>query len=210
MTWTDSRLLFGGSGVTFGVGLIGFSVALGGLSGPAIALAGAVAALWATGILLVQAARGLTAISSDDEQLEAQAAVGRRRRELNREYHLLKRALKELELDRAMGKLSDDDYADIRSRYRERAVRILRQLDQGQSYEQQIERDLAARREAIGKKAAPAKAASATSPVTTEKARPASDERPTVIASACADCGTRNDIDARFCKSCGQRLGGRA
>jgi uncharacterized membrane protein len=110
-----------------------------------------------------------------------------------------------------MGKLSDDDYADIRSRYRERAVRILRQLDQGQSYEQQIERDLAARREAIGKKAAPAsKAALATSPASTEKNRPASDERPTVIATACADCGTRNDIDARFCKSCGQRLGGRA
>ncbi len=151
MTWTDSRLLYGGTGLAFGLGLIGFSVALGSLSGPSIALAGAVAALWVTGNMLLKAARGLTAVSSDDEQVEAQAAVGRRRRELTREYHLLKRALKELELDRSMGKLSDDDYAEIRSRYRERAVRILRQLDQGQSYEQQIERDLSARREALGK-----------------------------------------------------------
>jgi len=207
MTWTDSRLLLSGSGLTFAVGLVGFSIALGSLSGPAIALAGAVAALWATGSMLVQAARGLTAVSTDDEQLEAQAAVGRRRRELNREYHLLKRALKELELDRSMGKLSDDDYAEIRSRYRERAVRILRQLDQGQSYEQQIARDLAARREALGSKAQTAKAPSEGSPQAA--ARASSDERPTVIATACADCGTRNDVDARFCKSCGKRLGGK-
>ncbi len=206
MTWTDSRLLYGGTGLTFGLGLIGFSVALGSLSGPSIALAGAVAALWVTGNMLLKAARGLTAVSSDDEQVEAQAAVGRRRRELTREYHLLKRALKELELDRSMGKLSDDDYAEIRSRYRERAVRILRQLDQGQSYEQQIERDLAARREALGKKAVPSKAA----PVPTEPtpARVPSNQVPTVIATACADCGTRNDVDARFCKSCGLKLGG--
>lgn len=222
MTWTDSRLLFGGSGLTFALGFIGFSVALGGVSGPAIALSGAVSALWATGVLLVEAARGLTAVSTDDERIEAQAAVGRRRRELNREYHLLKRALKELELDRSMGKLSDDDYAEIRSRYRERAVRILRQLDQGQSYEQQIERDLAARREALGKKPA-SKALASSGEAVTEKAdakladtaattepapRPASNQVPTVIAAACPECGTRNDIDARFCKHCGHKLGG--
>ncbi len=216
MTWTDSRLLFGGSGLTFSLGLIGFSIALGGLSGPAVALSGAVSALWATGVLLVEAARGLTAVSTDDERLESQAAVGRRRRELQREYHLLKRALKELELDRSMGKLSDDDYAEIRGRYRERAVRILRQLDQGQSYEQQIERDLAARREATGKKPA-SKAASQLVDQATESAdakpteptsRPASNQVPTVIATACPECGTRNDIDARFCKHCGHKLGG--
>ena len=218
MTWTDSRLLFGGSGLTFALGFIGFSVALGGVSGPAIALSGAVSALWATGVLLVEAARGLTAVSTDDERIEAQAAVGRRRRELNREYHLLKRALKELELDRSMGKLSDDDYAEIRSRYRERAVRILRQLDQGQSYEQQIERDLAARREALGKKPVADKAPDNTSDQPADStvaaatkdpaSRPASSQVPTVIASACPECGTRNDIDARFCKHCGHKLGG--
>ncbi|MBL8633612.1 MAG: zinc ribbon domain-containing protein [Myxococcales bacterium] len=222
MTWTDSRLLFGGSGLTFALGCLGFSVALGGVSGPAIALSGAVSALWATGVLLVEAARGLTAVSTDDERLEAQAAVGRRRRELQREYHLLKRALKELELDRSMGKLSDDDYAEIRGRYRERAVRILRQLDQGQSYEQQIERDLAARREALGKKPAPDKTTDKAPDNTSDQpadstvaaatkdpaARPASSQVPTVIASACPECGTRNDIDARFCKHCGHKLGG--
>lgn len=214
MTWTDSRLLYGGSGLAFGLGLIGFSIALGSLSGPTIALAMAVASLWATGLLLVQSARGLTAVSSADERLEAQAAVGRRRRELQREYHLLKRALKELELDRSMGKLSDSDYSEIRGRYRERAVRVLRQLDQGESYEQQIERDLAVRRNALGRNAqsvaidGKADDAKAEQSAKAEKS-PASDERPTVIATACAECGTRNDVDARFCKSCGQRLGGK-
>ena len=213
MTWTDSRLLYGGSGLAFGLGLIGFSIALGSLSGPTIALALAVASLWATGLLLVQSARGLTAVSSADERLEAQAAVGRRRRELQREYHLLKRALKELELDRSMGKLSDADYAEIRGRYRERAVRVLRQLDQGQSYEQQIERDLAARRQALGRKDLTAPGGkpdeAKEGPGAKVEKTTASDDRPTVIATACAECGTRNDVDARFCKSCGQRLGGK-
>ncbi|HNI59044.1 MAG TPA: zinc ribbon domain-containing protein [Pseudomonadota bacterium] len=210
MTWTDSRLLYGGSGVTFAVGLCGFSIALGSLSGPSIALAGAVASLWATGLMLVQSARGLTAVSTEDEHQEAQAAVGRRRRELQREYHLLKRALKELELDRSMGKLSDDDYSEIRGRYRERAVRVLRQIDQGQSYEQQIERDLLARREALGKKA-PLESASGRvteKPSEVDSRKTENDQRPTVIATACPDCGTRNDLDARFCKNCGRKMGG--
>lgn len=141
-----------GIGGLSAVALIGFTFTIGDgrPSGPGFFLAAAVASLGAVAFFLLQSARQLVSTGAVAEEREAQAAVGRRRKELEREYQLLKRALKELELDYAMGKLSEHDYSDIRTRYRERAVRILRQLDQGESYRAQIERDLAARRQARG------------------------------------------------------------
>jgi ribosomal protein L40E len=216
------------------VALLGFTFTIGAgrPSGPGFFLASAVAALGAVAFLMFQSARSLVATGSAAEEREAQAAVGRRRKELEREYQLLKRALKELELDYAMGKLSDQDYSDIRTRYRERAVRILRQLDQGESYRAQIERDLAARREARGPKKGPEKApekvhdkaperdrdkdrekdivqkkadaGSAATPKPEAGAQPVAAARPE--KNSCAGCGASNDNDAVFCKKCGARL----
>jgi hypothetical protein len=131
------------------VALAAFTLLIGGgrLTGPGICLALSVLALGVSVDLLVKAARALTTAPPRDEE---EQAVGRRRKELEREYQALKRALKELELDHAMGKLSERDYGEIRGRYRERAVRILKQLDQGESYRRQIEEDLKARRLARG------------------------------------------------------------
>lgn len=147
---TSLKPVFLGIGGLSVLALIGFTFTIGDgrPSGPGFFLAAAVAALGSVAFLMVQSARQLVSTGTLAEEREAQAAVGRRRKELEREYQLLKRALKELELDYAMGKLSEQDYSDIRTRYRERAVRILRQLDQGESYRAQIERDLAARRQA--------------------------------------------------------------
>lgn len=149
---TSLKPVFLGIGGLSALALIGFTFTIGDgrPSGPGFFLAAAVAALGAVAFLLVQSARQLVSTGAVAEEREAYAAVGRRRKELEREYQLLKRALKELELDNAMGKLSEQDYSDIRTRYRERAVRILRQLDQGESYRAQIERDLEARRQARG------------------------------------------------------------
>jgi hypothetical protein len=72
-------------------------------------------------------------------------------------------------------------------RLRARAARLIKQLDSGASYRDQIERDLAKR---MGAAAAPTTAAPPT----------ASSE------VVCAGCQTRNDHDARFCKSCGQAI----
>ena len=134
--------------------LLAFMLTIGGgrPTGPGILLALAVSSLGAVAYAVFQSARMLVTTGTAAEEREAQAAVGRRRKELEREYFTLKRALKELELDYAMGKLSEQDYSDVRTRYRERAVRILRQLDQGESYRAQIERDLEARRTAKGHK----------------------------------------------------------
>lgn len=219
------------------VGILGslaiFSAVIGGgrLTGPGIALSLSVGALLWVGRLLFESARALVATSSAAEKSEAVAASGRRRKELEREYYILKRAIKELELDHSMGKVSAEDYGEIRTRYRERAVRVLRQLDQGESYRAQIEADLAARRVARGLPSKPAKApapsADAT-PASTEESRepeatvsgdasakatepepsstPSAEKATPTAASGCSACGTANDADARFCKGCGAKL----
>lgn len=219
------------------VGILGslaiFSGVIGGgrLTGPGIALSLSVGALLWVGRLLFESARSLVSVSTAAEKSEAVAASGRRKKELEREYYILKRAIKELELDHAMGKVSAEDYGEIRVRYRERAVRVLRQLDQGESYRAQIEADLAARRTARGLAAKPVSAAPV-SAVGDEKPAVAADSEKQPVAAAaaaegeaaptaaaaevkpqpatasdCAACGTRNDADARFCKGCGGKLG---
>ena len=112
--------------------------------------------------------------------------IGQRTRAaLEREKLLSLRAIKELEFDRAMGKLSESDFTEMSSRLRARATRLMRQLDAGSGYRGQIERDLEKK---IGKG---------------EDAKGAEDAK---AACVCGSCATRNDPDARFCKSCGQRL----
>jgi hypothetical protein len=74
------------------------------------------------------------------------AMIGQRTRAaLEREKHLTLRAIKDLEFDRAMGKLAETDFVEMSGRLRARAARIIRQLDAGPGYREQIERDLAAR-----------------------------------------------------------------
>jgi hypothetical protein len=117
-------------------------------------------------------------ISSDEDRT---VMIGHRTRvALEREKMLALRSIKELEFDRAMGKLSDDDWKEMSGRLRGRVGRLMRQLDAGAGYRERIERELEKR---LGDKAA------AVSP-----------ER------ACASCATVNDADARFCKSCGQKI----
>ena len=107
---------------------------------------------------------------------DAAMVGGRTRAALERDKALTLRAIKELEFDRAMGKVSDADYAEMRDRLRARAVRLMTQLDGAAMYRAQIERDAL---DAAGS---------------------------TAVPSACAACGTPNDTDARFCKQCGKAI----
>lgn len=157
-------------------------------TGPGLFFTLSVLNLGVVGHLLYRTARVL----SEPDPPEEVHTSGRRRKELEREYQALKRALKELELDHAMGKLSEGDYGEIRARYRERAVRVLRQLDQAESYRKQIENDLRARTEALAAQ---------------REARPDPVEK---AALNCPACGAMNDADAAFCKKCGARLDARA
>jgi hypothetical protein len=124
--------------------------------------------------------------------------VGQRTRvALEREKLLTLRSIKELEFDRAMGRLSDEDWKEMSGRLRSRVARLMKQLDAGTGYREQIERDLDARlkgsrSEDKGSRSEPA--------ARVERSASLSGER------LCASCDTANDPDARFCKACGQQL----
>ena len=121
------------------------------------------------------------------------AMIGdRTRAALEREKMLALRALKELEFDRAMNRVSEEDFREITGRLRARALRLMHQLDAGAGYRSQIERELAKRLAASSSEPA----ASAKTPARAAAA----------AASACAECSTVNDADAKFCKNCGAKL----
>jgi hypothetical protein len=126
----------------------------------------------------------------------------RTRAALERDKLLALRAIKELEFDRAMGKLSDDDFKEMAGRLRARAARLMRQLDAGAGYREQIERDLAK------KMSGDARLKPSRSDVENSGKTASIDER-SATASAeriCPSCDSQNDDDARFCKNCGARL----
>jgi hypothetical protein len=72
--------------------------------------------------------------------------IGERTRvALEREKLLTLRSIKELEFDRAMGRLSEGDFHEMAGRLRARAARLIKQLDASAGYRDQIEKDLAKR-----------------------------------------------------------------
>ena len=114
------------------------------------------------------------------------AMIGERTRvALEREKMLSLRSIKELEFDRAMGRLSDEDWREMSGRLRTRAAGLIRQLDAGSGYREQIERDLAKRLQDRNARLKPSRSEA---------------ER------VCASCDAGNDADAKFCKGCGARL----
>ena len=116
------------------------------------------------------------------EGLSVAIAGGRARAAIDREKTLVLRSIKELEFDHAMGKVSDQDFAEMGLRLRTRAAGLMRQLDAGAAYSTQIEQELARRLAQAGIAAAPR------------------------AGRFCTQCGTAATADARFCGQCGQRL----
>ena len=136
------------------------------------------AATTLVGIAALRAIRPL--VSEHDDR---SAVIGQRTRAaLEQEKANTLRTIKELEFDRAMGKMSEADFTEMSVRLRARATRLIKQLDAGTGYRPKIEQDLAKR---LGDLA----------------------DRPSPIAQrTCSRCSTSNDLDARFCKNCGERL----
>ncbi len=139
-------------------------------------------------LAVVDAASGLVAEAGP--KIETGPVTGRWRKVLNREKQLVVKAIKELEFDHQMGKISAADFAEIGALYRTRAVRVLRQLDEsGGDYRVLVEREIKRRH-------------GGSSPTTAVEAEPPTPTtRPT-----CDSCGTSNDVDAQFCKKCGRGI----
>ncbi|HET7585447.1 MAG TPA: zinc ribbon domain-containing protein [Gemmatimonadaceae bacterium] len=91
-------------------------------------------------------------------------------------------ALREIEFDRATGKLSDDDYTALKAAYTREALDELRAREQG----------------ADGDAMSPGAEAAADAVIARFRAR--------AVLPSCAVCGPRPEPDALFCSSCGRFL----
>lgn len=131
--------------------------------------------------------RTLGPLVADDLDEVRNTTVGARgRAAIEREKALVLRSIKELEFDRAMGKVADADFNEMVGRLRARAIGLMQQLDERPAdYRAAIEREVAARRDSGGRRSASAE---------------------TAAPRTCAACHTANEADARFCKQCGAPL----
>jgi hypothetical protein len=141
----------------------------------------------AASLVALGAYRTLVPLVSPDIVEEPGQAVGRARAALEREKRLVLRSIKELEFDFAMGKVSKSDFDEMSGRLRTRAIGLIRQLDDGIGYRQAIDREIEARLSA------------------TPSVPPSVKQEHLEAAPTCA-CGGSNDLDARFCKHCGNKL----
>jgi hypothetical protein len=66
----------------------------------------------------------------------------RTRAAMERDKALTLRSIKELEFDRAMGKVSEKDFTEMSGRLRARAARLIRQLDASGTYRERIEQEI--------------------------------------------------------------------
>ena len=130
------------------------------------------------------------------KEVEAPVTIGGRTRvAMEREKTLVLRSIKELEFDYAMGKVAKADFDEMYGRLRARAVGLMKQLDAGGGYKEQIAKEIERRLEGDG----------------LSHRLDDGDETATAKAIAlqtgeCSQCGTLNDEDAKFCKNCGAKL----
>ena len=110
-------------------------------------------------------------------------------------------ALREIEFDRATGKLSESDYAELKARYTKDAIAVMRRqkASPAGALDDEIEAAVKAYRE-------------------THASCPEHGPRPEPDAVYCSDCGRYlhdrcascsapvSEADARFCVNCGVRL----
>ena len=125
------------------------------------------------------------------------------------------RALKDLEYERSVGKISEEDYQEYAARYRAEAKRLIQGLEEHLSEgRKQVEAELARR---LSKRPSKAKAESAEAEASekngSEEDRPSSPEsaesepKPSPPATRdCPACQVKNELDARFCKACGKSM----
>lgn len=124
------------------------------------------------------------------------------KRELRDEKRRLLRAIKELEFDYGMGKLSKQDYESVSSAYKMRAIEVMRALEGNADLHPEVA--------ALLRGESPASAEAAESDDAAEPgASSAGADEPAASAdagTACPSCEVKNDDDARFCKHCGTAL----
>jgi len=113
------------------------------------------------------------------------------------------RALKEIEFDRATGKLSDADYDSLKATYTAEALAALR-ADSGVVPEPAPE--ISRPRAAAPPVARPACPTHGVRPEAGARFCSACGRRLSTATRFCAKCGSALEPDARFCAACGRRV----
>ncbi|MGE0791685.1 MAG: zinc ribbon domain-containing protein [Sandaracinaceae bacterium] len=131
---------------------------------------------------------GLTAIDSD--------AVGERAALLEEKNTLL-RAIKDIQFEREVGKISKEDFDRLDVAYRRRAKEVLRLLDQDLG-------TFLSKAEAMVESAAGVPASA--KPAPKKKKGETKKDEPRERTIACPSCEAENAVDATFCKKCAARL----
>lgn len=207
--------LWGPAFVLVVAGLVGATLGL----GPALLviaagmLVAAIAGLWSSlgrltgeSPLTLEEAVGLGAPSPEEERKRS-----------------VLRALKDLEYERSVGKISEADFAELTQRYRAEAKHLLQAIAaEDAPRRKRAEEQLAARLKSEGvaasakknKRRASAETKSenaAEEPVEAEASPAPEDSAPASAPPVeakilCPSCSTRNDRDSSFCKRCGGPL----
>ena len=180
----------------FVAGFASFTVLLtvlaGVLVGPAVGililaggtLIGAIALFWSS----LRALFGETKLSPEDA-----FAIGAPSVEEEQKRAVL-RAIKDLEFEHAVGKISKQDYDTLIARYRNEAKRLLRLIEQKARPERDAVEHLVKERLAA-------------QGVNPQQRQEPPFSKPESKSAVCPSCEAENDADAVFCKKCGTRLG---
>lgn len=138
-------------------------------------------------------------------ELEAIDASARGIDALSSRKKMLLRALKDLDNERALGKIDEDDHADVARTYREELKDVMRRIDESlaphRAKAEEIANAYLQKVGAVAKTDAEAAPAPEEAPSAEEKAAPAAPER-----RACPKCEVSNEPDAKFCKGCGAAI----
>ena len=166
-------------------------------------LLGVIALLWGSLRIL----SGDAALSPELEALDTAAqgvdALASRKK-------MLLRALKDLETERSLGKLEDEDFEQISATYREELKAVLRRIDETLAPHRARAEEAARRHLAkVGLlESGTGEAVPRASDVRDAKPSPTAESgaESTAERVTCPSCGESNERDAKFCKECATKL----
>jgi zinc ribbon protein len=136
-------------------------------------------------------------------ETDSQNPIEEKIKSLNSEKESLYSALKELDFDYSMGKLSKEDYGELERKYKAQAVFVLREIDniRGKSdianLDEEIEKEIRVIREAK---------LTDDKEIEREILKSRKSRVLETSSSICSVCGNEYKSDDRFCSKCGASL----
>ncbi len=129
-----------------------------------------------------------------------------------------KASLRDLEIDRELEKVTEEDYRQLKREHESRAVKAMRELDQlhgGRGWQSRVDAALATRRAELApepikkpkKKKTPEKVAAEKKTAKASTHEPVGALEPSSAMVTCPSCGfDRVDAEASFCSRCGSPM----